>query len=75
MKTKQLTEYLYDVIKECALNKNQKDEWAKLSHKHANEAKFALYPFLNPKNITCYHNTIQIGKYITITITDSRMEG
>lgn len=68
----QLTEDIYDLVKECILSNNQNDEWAKLFRKHAEEARKGLHKFLNPKYMEWQGNTIKIGRYITITVTDSR---
>lgn len=70
----QLAEDIYDVVKECALRDDQTNAWAELSRKHAKEARKGLHKFLNPKTMEWSGNTIRIGRYITITVTDSREE-
>lgn len=68
---KQLSEDIYDLIKACALPEGQNDEWAKLSRKHAEEARKNIGKYLKSKNVEWNgdNKSINIGKHITIFIT------
>jgi len=70
METKhtRMLENIYDLIKEQALPIKQNDEWAKLSRKHAKEAKKELRQWLKEKEMVYTKEAIAIGKHFIIKL-------
>lgn len=68
MTKEEIINNIYDLIKVCALPKNQNDDWAQLSRKHAKEAAKEMRIYLENKNISVDNEIILIGKHIKITV-------